>query len=143
MSRIKRLQRDATSSYFSLGFLSPRAWDQSHHCIFTQNTKKLYHCLGKPSCVSLHFASFSDLGICLPLGQGTQKKSQPSCITSHLPIFPSFSLSSQDKSFFYTKTKDEQDEKILLCAALPVSLTDLTRLALFFSTGEDWHMLIP
>lgn len=92
MSRIKRLQRDATSSYFSLGFLSLRAWDQSQRCIFTQNTKKLYPCLGKLSCAALHLASFSDLGICLPLGQGTQKESQPSFITSHLPIFPSFSF---------------------------------------------------
>lgn len=143
MSRIKHLQRDATSSYLSLGFLSLRAWDQSQHCIFTQNTKKLYHCLGKLSCMSLHFASFSDPGICLPLGQGTQKESQPSCITSHLSmIFPSFCF-IPGEILLLCQGKNEQDEKILPCSALPVSLTDLTRLALFFSTGEDWHMLIP
>lgn len=102
-------------------------WNQSQHCIFTLNTQKLYHCLGKLSCVSLHFAIFSDLRICLPLAKAHRKKSQPSCITSHLPVtFPSFSLSQGTSALGKRWTGRE----ILLCSASLVSLTQLTRLAL-------------
>lgn len=127
-----------------LGLLWLRARNQSQHCIFTPNTKKLYHCLGKLPCVSFHFASLSHLRICLPLAKVDRKRANHLVLLATCP--PSFLL-----SLFHPRVnlssalmqKMSRMRKILLCSALPVSLTVLTRLALFSFTGEDWHMLIP
>lgn len=94
------------------------------------------------SCPVCHFTSLvsQTWESFLPRPKAHKKRANHLVLLATCPW--SFLLSLFHLRINFSFAKDEQDEKILLCSALPVSLIDLTRLALFHRRGQAYAYTI-